>query len=124
MMTSKIYGSSGSRANPMAFIAVLVGLAGAACSAILWLHRISPDSNFLGSITSHLTSSAVLGDRLEVVALAAGIIAILVGLLSVIGGSKGGAGVVVAVVLGVGALSYPVLVSLNLIGKTINGPIK
>lgn len=124
MMTGRIYGSSGSKANPMTFVAVLVGLAGAACSAILWLHQISPDSAFLGSITSHLTSSAVLGDRLEVVALAAGVIAILIGLLSVIGGSKGGAGVVVAVLLGVGALSYPVLVSLNIVGKAINGPLK
>ena len=123
-MTGRIYGSSGSKANPMTFVAVLVGLAGAACSAILWLHRISPDSNFIGSVTSRLTSSAVLGDRLEVVALAAGIIAIFIGLLSAVGGSKGGTGVVVAVVLGLGALSYPVLVSLNLIGNTINGPIK
>ena len=124
LMTSRIYGSSGSKANPMTFVAVLVGLVGAACSAILWLHRISPDSTFIVSITSRLASNAVLGDRLEVVALAAGIIAIFIGLLSVIGGSKGGAGVVVAVTLGLAAISYPVLVSLNLIGNNITGPIK
>jgi hypothetical protein len=124
VMSGRIYGSSGSKANPLTIIAVLVGLVGAACSAILWLHRISPNSRFLVSVTSRLTSSSVLGDRLEMVALVAGIVAIAIGLLSVIGGSKAGAGVVVAVVLGVGAVSYPVLVSLNLVGKTINGPLK
>jgi hypothetical protein len=123
-MSDRIYGSSGSRTNPLTVVAVLVGLAGAACSALLWLRRISPDSNFLGSITSHLATNSSLSDRLEIVALAAGIVAILIGLVSVIGGSKAGAGVVLAVVLGVASLSYPVLVSLNIVGKAINGPLK
>ena len=119
-----IFGSSGTKANPMTVVGVVVGLVGAGCSAILWLHRISPDSRFIVSVTSRLTSNSVLGDRLEVVALAAGIIAILIGVVSAIGGRKAGSGVVVAVVLGLGALSYPVLVSLNLMGSTINGPLK
>ena len=123
-MSGRIYGSSGSKANPMTFLAVGVGLAGAACSAILWLHRISPGSTFLRSVTVRLTSGAMLGTRLEVVALVAGIIAIGAGLISAIGGRKGGTGVVVAVVLGLGAISYPVLVSLNLAGNAIGGSIK
>jgi hypothetical protein len=108
----------------MTFVAILVGLAGAAASALLWLHRISPDSTFLESVTSHLTANATLSDRLEIVALAAGVLAIAMALLSVIGGKKGGTGVVIAVVLGIGALSYPVLVSLNIIGTNIKGPLK
>lgn len=124
MMSGRIYGSSGSKANPMTLLAVLVGLVGAACSALLWLHRISPSSTFLASITVRLTSSAMLGQRLEVVALAAGVIAIGAALISAIGGRKGGTGVVVAVVLGLGAISYPVLVSLNLAGNAIGGSIK
>ena len=108
----------------MTFVAILVGLVGAAASALLWLHRISPDSPFLNSITSHLNANATLNDRLGIVAFAAGAIAIGMALLSAIGGKRGGTGVVIALVLGVGALSYPVLDWLNVFGTTIRSPLK
>src|SRR5437016_5082481 len=38
-----IFGSSGRHRDPLGVIAALVGIGGAACSALLWVYQISPD---------------------------------------------------------------------------------
>src|SRR5687768_14299270 len=44
-----IYKSSGKHVNPAAGLSILTGLAGAACSLLLWLFAYRPETSFFGS---------------------------------------------------------------------------
>ncbi len=123
MTSGRIYGSSGRGSNPLAVIAVVSGAIGAACSIFLWLHLISPDSAFLRSVADHLGGTAVVSSRLGVIALVGGLIAIGLAVLSSLGGSRSGGGVAVAIVLGVIAVSYPILETLDVVSKVVKNPI-
>jgi hypothetical protein len=114
-----IFGSSGRHGDPLGVIAALVGVAGAACSALMWIYQINPDSTFLGSYSAQMTNGGRLGSQLVLLAAVFGLMAIIAGILSSLGG-RAGASVVIALVLGVVALSYPVLSWLNV----VSGPLR
>ncbi|MDP9299231.1 MAG: hypothetical protein M3O98_11305, partial [Actinomycetota bacterium] len=59
-----IFGSSGRHGDPLGVIAALVGVAGAACSALMWIYQINPDSTFLGSYSAQMTNGGRLGSQL------------------------------------------------------------
>ena len=45
---SGIFSSSGRHGDPLGAVAAIVGVCGAACSALLWVYQINPDSTILG----------------------------------------------------------------------------
>lgn len=114
-----IYGSSGRTHNPLAVLALLVGVVGAACSLVLWLFQANPDGELIGTIASRLGAGALVGDRLLVIALVCGGVAVGLAIVGSLGGRMGGSGVV-AVVLGAIALSFPILSSLDVITRPLS----
>jgi hypothetical protein len=115
---SKVFGSSGNRSNPTGVVGILAGLGGAACSAILWIYRINPESRLMGSYSSDIASAGTLARQLAVLAAVLGLMAILAAITASSGGSGGS--YLVGLVLGLVALSYPLLTWLNI----VSGPLK
>jgi hypothetical protein len=115
---SKVFGSSGKRSNPAGVVGILAGIAGAACSAILWIYKIHPESQLMRSYSADLAAGGTLARQLAVLAAVLGVMAILAAVTASTGGSGGG--YVVGIVLGVAALSYPLLTWLNI----VSGPLK
>ena len=97
----------------------LVGIGGAACSALLWIYQANPDSTVMGSYSAQMTNGGRLGSQLVLLAAVLGLMAVIAGILSSLGG-RAGASVIVALVLGLVALSYPVLSWLNV----VTGPLR
>ena len=97
-----IFGSSGKTANPAGTVGSLVGAIGAAFSVVLWIYHFNPDSTLLGKYSQQLAAGGQMADQL--------------GLLAVVFGA-------IAVVLGIAALSYPVLNALNLVKQYVPNPI-
>jgi hypothetical protein len=114
-----IFGSSGRQGDPLGITAALVGIGGAACSVLLWIYQMNPESTFLGKWSAQMTSTGRLGSQLVLLAAVFGAMSIIAGLLSSVGGRGSGA-VIVAIVLGVVALSYPILSYLNV----VSGPLR
>ena len=121
-MTMGIYQSSGRVANPFGTIGVMTGVIGAAFSVILWIHHYSPDTTILGAYSRQLAGGGQFADQLGVLAAVFGIIAVICGIIGGFGG-KGGATTVASLLLGVLALSYPVLNALNLVERYAPNPL-
>ena len=103
-----IYQSSGRTRNPLGAISVVVGMVGACASVILWAYQYDPGGALVRSVAAKLGPGLVLGDTLVLFAAVFGTIAVVSAVaLSVSGSTR--ATSVVAIVLGVIALSYPVL---------------
>jgi len=103
-----IYQSSGRTRNPLGALAVAVGMLGAGASVILWAYQFDPGGTFVRSVATKLGPGFVLGDTLVLFATIFGTIAVVSAIaLSVSGSTR--ATSVLAIVLGVIALSYPVL---------------
>ncbi|HEY7478256.1 MAG TPA: hypothetical protein VIB62_08465 [Actinomycetota bacterium] len=117
-----IYQSSGRVANPFGTIGVMVGVIGAAFSVILWIHHYSPDTTLLGSYSAQISSGSQLADGLSVLAAIFGVMAVFSGIIGGFGG-KGSASTVASLLLGVVALSYPVLTALNLVERFAPNPL-
>lgn len=115
---SKVFGSSGKRSNPIGFVSIFAGLCGAACSAVLWIYRIHPESRLLGSFSAEVASGGTLARQLATLAAVLGVMAILAAITATSGGSGGS--YFVGLVLGLAALSYPVLTWL----KVVSGPLQ
>ena len=103
-----IYQSSGRTRNPLGVISVIVGMVGAAASVILWAYQYDPTGTLVRSLASKLGPGFVLGDTLVLFAAVFGAIAV-VSAIALSAGGNGRASTVLAIVLGVIALSYPVL---------------
>lgn len=114
-----IYESSGrSYSDPISGVALITGLAGAILSGALWLVRFQPQTQVLGSYGAQLAESASFADQIAVLAAVLGVMALLLGILSSSGG-RGRFSTSIAIVLGLVAISYPVLTALNV----VTGPL-
>jgi hypothetical protein len=120
---SGIYGSSGKTANPAGTIGVLVGVIGAAFSAILWFYHFNPTSALLGSYSAELAAGGQLADQLRLLALVLGGIAVVLGIVAGLGGRGGSTGVI-AILMGIVALSYPILSGVNMISRYAPNPLR
>jgi hypothetical protein len=117
-----IFGSSGKTANPLGTIGVIVGLIGATFSVLLWIYRFQPTSTLLGSYSAQMGPGGVMTSQLGTLALVFGLIAVIVGIAGGLGGRSTGS-TVASILLGIVALSYPVLNSLHLIERYAPNPI-
>jgi len=113
-----IYQSSGKTRNPLAGIAMVVGVAGAFASVVLWAYQVDPRGAFVRTVASRLGPGIALGDGLMLVAAICGAVAVTLAITGSFGGSMGGSSVL-AVALGVIALSYPVLSWFQLVSRPI-----
>jgi hypothetical protein len=112
-----IYQSSGRSTNPLGFFSVLIGGIGAGASVVLWAYQYDPHGAFVRSIASKLGPGFALGDGLVLIALICGAFTVGFAIVGALGGVKGFA--VVSIVLGVVALSYPVLTKLDVISRPL-----
>lgn len=103
-----IYQSSGRTRNPLGVVSVFVGIVGAAASVILWAYQYDPDGPLVRSIAWRLGPGLASGDALVMFAAVFGALAVISAIAVSVGGSTR-ASSVLATVLGVVALSYPVL---------------
>jgi hypothetical protein len=103
-----IYQSSGHTRNPLGSVAVLVGAVGALASVTLWAYQYDPHGPLVRSIASSLGPGFAFGDTLVVFAAVFGALAVISAIALSIGGTTR-ASSVVATLLGVIALSYPLL---------------
>jgi hypothetical protein len=118
LMSSKIFGSSGRRSNPIGVISILTGLAGALASAVLWIYRLNPETTILGRYGAELGHGSVLTGQLAMLAAILGLMAVIGSVVSSTGG-EGASGYFIGLVLGLVALSYPVLSWLNVISGSV-----
>jgi hypothetical protein len=117
-----IYGSSGKTANPLGTIGVIVGAIGAAFSVVLWIYRFQPESQLLGSYSAQMGIGGVMTSQLGTLALVFGLLAVAVGIAGGLGGRSTGS-TVAAILLGIAALSYPIMNSLHLIERYVPNPV-
>ena len=115
---SKVFGSSGRRTNPMGVLSILTGLAGAGASAVLWIYRVHPSSQILGSYSADLAGGGQFAEQLAALAAVLGLMAIISSVMSSSGGSGGS--YFVGFVLGLVGLSYPVMTWLDM----VKGPLQ
>lgn len=113
-----IYQSSGRSTNPLGFFSVLIGIFGAGASLVLWAYQYDPHGAFVHSISSKLGPGFALGDGLVLTALICGVFTVALAIVGAVGGSVRGSAVI-SVVLGVVALSYPVLTKLDVITRPL-----
>ena len=113
-----IFGSSGRRSNPLGVIGIITGLGGALASGVLWVYRLNPDSTILGKYSAEFALGGTLADQVALLAAILGVMAIIGSVMSTTGG-EGAGGYFLGLVLGLVALSYPVLTWLNVVGRSI-----
>ena len=116
-LMSKVFGSSGKRSNPAGVVGLLAGIAGAGASAFLWIYRLHPESTLLGSYSSDLATGGTLSHQLVILAAVLGVMAILASIAGSTSGSGGS--YFIGLVLGLVALSYPVLTWLNIVSSPL-----
>lgn len=111
----------GTRARPgnsLGVLAAICGVAGAVTTGVLWLYQQRPTSPLLGDYGYEVAHGGPLRDDLILLAALLGGVAILAALLSSIGGpTKPSA--IAAVLLGAFALTFPVLVWLDLVSAPL-----
>jgi hypothetical protein len=117
-----IFGSSGKTANPLGVVGAVVGAIGAGFSALLWLYHFNPDSTILGSYSAQMVHGGQLADQLGTLAIVFGAIAVVLGIVGGLGG-RGAGSTILSIILGIIALSYPVLNALHLIERHVPNPI-
>jgi hypothetical protein len=118
-----VFASSGRVSNPLASMGVIVGLVGAVLSAILWIHHYQPDVQVVGHYTRDLNGD--LGDQARTLAAVLGAMAVISAIGASLGaGSEQRSGHTAgALILGVIALSYPVLLALNVVTRFVPNPV-
>lgn len=102
-----IYASSGRHANSPGVMAVASGLAGAACAVVLWLNELDPESSIVADVQSYVRGGDFT-EQLALLAVVFGAIAIFTAIAANVGGVPS-TGTVLGLILGVIALSYPIL---------------
>jgi hypothetical protein len=118
-MSSKLFGSSGRHANPIGIVSIVTGIGGALASAVLWIYQIEPGSRIMGKYSAELAAGGLLSEQLASLAAVLGLMAIITSMMAS-SGWEGGGGYFIGLVLGIVALSYPVLTWLNL----VSGPLQ
>lgn len=118
-MSSKLFGSSGRRANPIGIVSLLTGVTGALTSAVLWIYQIEPSSQILGKYSAQVAAGGLLAEQLTSLAAVLGLMAVISSMMAS-SGWEGGGGYFIGLVLGIVALSYPVLTWLNV----VSGPLQ
>lgn len=113
-----IYHSSGRAANPLGVVSMLVGAVGAFASVVLWAYQYDPGGALVRSIATKLGPGIALGDGLVTTALVCGGASVAMVIAGSLGGRLRGSAVV-AIVLGVVALSYPILSKLDIITRPL-----
>jgi hypothetical protein len=121
-MTAKVFGSSGSRSNPIGVISILTGIGGALTSGVLWVYHLNPDSTILGKYSVELAHGGMLAEQLATLAAVLGLMAVIGSMMSSTGGDGAG-GYFIGLVLGLVALSYPVLSWLNVVSSSFRPTI-
>jgi len=115
-----MFGSSGKTSNPLGVVGAVVGAIGAGFSILLWLYHFNPDATILGS--AQMIHGGQLADQLGTLAIVFGAIAVVLGIVGGLGG-RGAASTILSIILGIVALSYPVLNALHLIERHVPNPI-
>jgi len=87
-------------------IAVIAGLLGAACSAVLWLRERDPHNGIVTYVTGKLSGGTNSWNALITLAAIAGGLGLMVAIVGMIKSQRGGASVV-GLILSLLALSYP-----------------
>jgi len=116
-----IYGSSGKTTNPMGGLAVVVGGIGAAISVALWIYYFNPSTAFLGEFGARIATGD-LADSMPALAFAFGTIGVVGGISGGLGG-RGSGTTVAALLLGIVAVSYPVLNWLQVTTSGFGSPV-
>jgi hypothetical protein len=117
-----IFGSSGKTQNPAVGMSILAGGVGAIMSLVLWLFAYRPDTGLFGRYGKEIAAQGLVHDQLRILAAVFGGI----GVVSAIVASFGGRGrwtTATGIVLGVVALSYPVLTWVADLTGGISGPL-
>jgi hypothetical protein len=117
-----MFGSSGKTSNPLGVVGAVVGAIGAGFSILLWLYHFNPDATILGSYSAQMIHGGQLDDQLGTIAIVFGAIAVVLGIVGGLGG-RGAASTILSIILGIVALSYPVLNALHLIERHVPNPI-
>jgi hypothetical protein len=117
-----MFGSSGKTSNPLGLVGAIVGAIGAGFSVLLWLYHFNPDATILGSYSAQMIPGGQLANQLGTLAIVFGAIAVVLGIIGGLGG-RGAASTVLSIILGIVALSYPVLNGLHLIERHVPNPI-
>lgn len=113
-----IYQSSGRTQNPLGFVSVVLGAAGALASVVLWVYQYDPRSSLVNAIAARLGPGLVLGDGLVTVSLVSGALAMGLAVVGSLGGRLRSSAVI-TMVLGVIALSYPLLSKLQVVTRPL-----
>jgi hypothetical protein len=113
-----IYQSSGRTRDPLGGVAMLIGIAGAFASVILWAYQLDPQGALVHSVASKLGPGLAFGDGLVLTAAICGGVAVTMAIAGSLGGSMRGASAI-AIVFGVIALSYPVLAWFQVISRPL-----
>jgi hypothetical protein len=113
-MGERLFRSSGRTSNPLGMIAMVAGAAGTVCGSVLWVYQLNPDTTILGRYSAQLATGGQLSDEMKALAAVLGAMAVIGAILSSFGGKAKGPAVI-GLVLGVIALTYPVLSWLNIV---------
>lgn len=119
LMSSRLFGRSGRHTNPIGVVSILTGVAGALASAILWVYEVEPASRILGRYSAELAAGGLLSEQLASLAAVLGLMAVITSIMAS-SGWEGGGGSFIGLILGIVALSYPVLTWLHL----VSGPLQ
>jgi hypothetical protein len=101
-------------------VVLLLGIAGTACSAVLWIAKINPDSTLLDTL--NLPSNATTGwSGLAVIAAVCGGLALVFGIIRGLISGRGATGI--TILFAVLALSYPAGIVLGAVTPKTPGPL-
>jgi hypothetical protein len=103
-VSSRLYARSSG--TSVGGIAIVAGLLGAACSAVLWLHERDAHNGIARFVSDRLFGATDSWNALITVAAVAGGLGLLIAIVGVIKSQHGGSSVV-GLILSLLALSYP-----------------
>ncbi len=109
------YGVRRSTGNPLGVTAAVAGVAGSLCGSILWLYQLNSTNSLLGPYAYEMGHGGPLRTTMFQLALGLGAVALLAALLACIGSARVGIAAGTGIVLGIVAISYPVMVLLGVV---------
>jgi hypothetical protein len=118
-MSARLQGRSTS--GSVGGIALVTGLVGSAASVMLWLREVNPSSELTRFVTQKMLGTSDGWTALITVAAVAGGLGLFVAILGTIGSRRSSAGVVLAVVFSLIALSYPFAYVAQVVAKPLTG---
>lgn len=106
----------------MGAMGILTGFIGTAFSVVLWIHHYQPDTGMLGTYSTQIAGGGPLADQLRLLAATFGALGVIAGIGAGLGG-RGSATTVASLLLGIAALSYPVLTWVNVVQRFVPNPV-